>query len=606
MRHLTPKSSGVRVGLLALSLCFSLFAKESAPAQTSRSQTGTASLAVSITLEQSALTQTQIQEALEMEFGVPLKKAQGSSGLRLRVNGRSLHASYQDRDGEIIERKVELPEDKEQQLSTLVLVSGNLGRDEAGAILVDLQAAEGAPDLVTESEASEKSGPEEKANEKATEEKTEKQEVPPEKTEESLSEERDIEHTEVSFSFYGDISTPSDLKWKRTDFELGLAYSDVGNVGGFALNLGVLNNRGLGLKEKATGAQIGLLWLDSNAYFRGFSASAIGVTARGGFEGAQAAAIFTWQKHASSGALLGGIVSASSGEVTGAQLAGFTSLSWGDHEGAQMSGVVSLLEGSLRGFQGAGAVALASGDLSGAQVAGGFAFAGKKLDGFQGSLVTAARSVDGVQAGAVNVSYQDLKGIQAGVANFASESSGAQVGLVNIAGQAKGTQVGLVNVAKDLDGTPIGLLNFIPGMRNQLVVYGSYSPNPEGEGLPSGPLTHIAWKVFPDPFYSQLSFGLGQGSSGGVEYAPGIAMGFRGRITRGFFVEADAQYQFEKTFDSSTAHQHGILGRAAFGYEFAESFSVFVGGGPRLNIRTGLGTTEYSAAPHGFAGIQVF
>src|SRR5690606_6655029 len=45
-----------------------------------------------------------------------------------------------DAEGQVIERKIELPRDKQAQLDTIALLSGNLARDEAGGVLAELRA----------------------------------------------------------------------------------------------------------------------------------------------------------------------------------------------------------------------------------------------------------------------------------------------------------------------------------------------------------------------------------------------------------------------------------------------------------------------------------
>jgi hypothetical protein len=187
-----------------------------------------------------------------------------------------------------------------------------------------------------------------------------------------------------------------------------------------------------------------------------------------------------------------------------------------------------------------------------------------------------------------------------------------------------GAQIGLVNVAKDVKGVAFAPVNIIPGIRNQIVAYGSWAPVTASEGAPAGPLTHLGFKFMPDPFYTQLTFGIGAeaeecprgllpgdaGCSGnGVLYAPAFAVGGRAKLVGGLFTEVDVQYQYESAFASSLAHRHAVLGRAALGYDFNKKFGVYGGGGPRMDVQAdseGKYEPEPTLSPHFFAGIQVF
>src|SRR5690606_14769140 len=159
---------------------------------------------------------------------------------------------------------------------------------------------------------------------------------------------------------------------------------------------------------------------------------------------------------------------------------------------------------------------------------------------------------------------------------------------------------------------------------NQVVAYGSWAPISAHEAAPVGPMAHVGFKFMPDPFYTLLSFGIAaeaeecpggllpgdaQCVGNGVLYAPGFAAGARARVAGDLFMEMDLQYQYEKAFSSSQAHRHAVLGRASLGYEFADQFSVFVGGGPRMDVRVqgdGKVVPLVESNPHVFAGVQVF
>lgn len=565
-------------------------------------------------------------QALANEFRSPVVKSDGIQGLLLSVDGQNLHARYRDGEGQVIERKIELPRDKQPQLDTIALLSGNLARDEAGEVLAELRAEQNEEaTLPEEAELPEPPPLPPKDETKATPSvetkvpkttKKEPQELPQEapkgprvKNPETEDAKRPLlPTTEFSAALWGDVTYPENIDDKKSLFHLGLVQSDIGSLKGFGANLIILRNLARDRYYAGEGVQMAIVWAENQGFFRGFHGAVIAATGKGGIEGVQGSAIFSFQKN----------------ETLGAQLAGIASVSMSDIEGGQGAGTVAATWGDILGVQAAGAVSVTTGDLRGAQLSGGGSVVVGELRGFQLGMVNYAGEVDGFQLSLANVALRKMDGFQLGLGNYAGDFTGTQIGLLNIGGKVDGAQFGLINVAKDVKGVAFAPVNVIPGIRNQIVLYESWAPVKDTEGSPGGPLTHLGIKFMPEPFYTQLTFGLGAeaescpegllpgdaGCSGNrVLYAPGFAVGGRVKLVGGLFTELDAQYQFESTFSSSLAHRHAVLARAALGYDFNKKVSIYAGGGPRMDVQAdaeGKYTTDPTWAPHVFAGIQLF
>jgi hypothetical protein len=604
------------------------------------SQTGaesqTGAVAVSVTLQNTELKESEIRQALANEFRAPVVKGDGKQGLLLSVDGQKLQARYLDAAGQVIERAIDLPREKRHQLDTIALLSGNLARDEAGELLAELRAAQAAEATLPEprelpepaelpeppplaegdkpveppadSSADSKKAPSDK---KPAEKKP--QEAGPRPARAKNPEAQDpsrplLPVTEFSAALWGDITYPDNIDQKKSHIHLGLVHSEIGSLQGFGANLLILRNLARDRYYAGEGVQAAIAWSETQGFFRGFQGAVIASLGKGGIEGVQGAAIFSFQKN----------------ETLGAQLAGVASLSMSDIEGGQGAGTFAGLWGDLKGVQAAGAVTVTTGDLLGAQLAGGAAIVGGRIEGFQAAPVTFAAEVDGFQLAVANLAYKKMEGFQLAVGNFAGDVQGTQIGLLNIGGKVEGAQIGVINIAKDVKGVAFAPVNIIPGIRNQIVLYESWTPATATEATPAGPVTHLGFKFMPEPFYTQLTFGIGAeaeacpdgllpGDAGctgnGVFYAPGFAVGARAKLVGGLFLESDLQYQFESAFGPTNAHRHAALARAALGYDFSKKFGIYAGGGPRMDVQAdaqGKYNTNPTWSPHVFAGIQVF
>lgn len=584
-------------------------------------------LAVRLRLVQTTLTRDQVFEALSREFDTKVVSTEGIHGLHLSVDGRILRASYQDEAEQRIERELELPIDQGAQLETIALLSGNLARDEVGALLVQLRAKQEDLDVVEPPPIEEgpEIGPEggslsekpvpvqdgEADSESATaEEKQEPKGGPADPTTiNPPAPEPVLATAPLSVSLYGDLAFPPQLSQKRVQAHLGAAFSEYGALQGADVTLGVSRNLGRGKDGAGRGAQLAVFWTRTDGDFFGYTGAVLLSTQLGHLKGVQSSALASYRQ----------------GETEGAQLSGAVGIARGNVDGAQIATGAAVLLGDLDGVQTAVGASWAGGRVDGAQLAVGLSFSRGQVDGFQLGGVTYAEEVDGAQIGLVNIVRRGIDGAQVGLVNVSGgDALGSQFGLVNVGGNVSGSQFGLLNIARDVEGVAIAPVNIIPGIRNQLVAYSSWAPSPGVEGGPSSPLVHLGAKFVPGPLYTQLSLGIGaeaeecpgnlppgdaQCQGNGVVYAPGFALGVRGTILPWLSLEADAQYQFEKAFSQSRAHGHALLGRLALVAEVTDDLAFFAGGGPRLDVRVTDGpdpTTTPAGNPHVFAGIQVF
>jgi hypothetical protein len=115
----------------------------------------------------------------------------------------------------------------------------------------------------------------------------------------------------------------------------------------------------------------------------------------------------------------------------------------------------------LRGVQAAIGASVSSGPTQGIQTAFGGALSKGDFRGLQLAAVSLAyRRAKGLQLGYALSYAKELRGVQLGAVNIAGSVNGVQAGLVNISrGEAKGLQVGLVNYAEEADAS-IGVIPY--------------------------------------------------------------------------------------------------------------------------------------------------
>jgi hypothetical protein len=330
---------------------------------------------VRIILKNTEIKEADILQALANEFRAPVVKSDGDAGLLLTVDGQNLSARYRDEEGQVIERKIELPRDKARQLDTIALLSGNLARDEAGEVLAQLRAEADeestlpeeltlpeeatlpeSPELpeppplpkTDEKKEPEKIAPEPASPKTAAKDESAKRGPRPKNPESEDLSRPQLSVVDFSAALWGEVTYPENLDDKTSHVHFGAVQSDIGSLKGFGANLIILRNLARDRYYAGEGVQVAIVWAESQGFFRGFHGAVLSATGKGGIEGVQGSAIFSFQKN----------------ETLGAQLAGVASLSMSDIEGGQGAGVFAGTWGDILGVQGAGAVSITTGDLT--------------------------------------------------------------------------------------------------------------------------------------------------------------------------------------------------------------------------------------------------
>ncbi|HXS15671.1 MAG TPA: hypothetical protein VN764_00695, partial [Polyangiaceae bacterium] len=534
-----------------------------------------AHMVVYLELKDTQLDEASIRDALSEEFHVPITLATTSTGLTLRVSGRSLSASFKDANGSLVERQLELPEAADQQLTTLVLLSGTIARDESGALLAALTAP---PPPVPAPDAVQPVSPPAPASAAPPKTPPAPPPVPPAPS----GQPRPLPETFASVSLVSALGVPRDLSRRRTHFHAGLVASTLGSIAGLGATLFVHRNLGLDHDGAGGGVQAAGVYLDNRGAFRGLLGSVL-VAYNGG---------------ALRGLLIGGLVGLQRGKLGGVQMSGLASWAAGDTVGAQLAGLTSVQVGTLYGTQLAALLSFSTGDMTGVQAATLSAFSGGKACGAQISALMsyAHRGLTGFQMSSVNVARGPTDAVQLGLINVAGDFKGTRLGLINIGGHGRGAQIGLINVSKSMKGAALAPVNIIPGMRHQLLSYVTYHPSDKLEGTPQGPLYHLGLRFLPGVLYTQLGFGIGAESKecvdeqcfgGGMVYAPSFAIGAHNSITKWVFVDADLQYQFIRGFNDSRSSSHQAQARVAVGFQPTPWLGIFAGAGPLLEFYEG-------------------
>jgi hypothetical protein len=121
--------------------------------------------------------------------------------------------------------------------------------------------------------------------------------------------------------------------------------------------------------------------------------------------------------------------------------------------------VADIAAGEIRGLQLSGTVALAR-SVYGIQ-ASVISVTWDDVHGAQIGVVSYAEDVSGLQAGVIPVASGEVRGLQWGMISVAGgEMAGAQLGVINWSTRTDGLMVGLINLgAEGADSTPIGLIN---------------------------------------------------------------------------------------------------------------------------------------------------
>jgi hypothetical protein len=194
-------------------------------------------------------------------------------------------------------------------------------------------------------------------------------------------------------------------------------------------------------------------------------------------------------------------------------------------EGIALSPILGIMNyGYVHGVQ-FGTFYNTANSLIGAQFSSGLNWTTKSLDGFQAGLVNVSGgyskgfqsglvnwtsgSLDGLQAGLVNIVGQGGKGAQYGLLNWNSgRFAGFQAGLLNINGGLSGLQAGLVNISgSSFTGLQTGLINVSGEDGKGGVQVGLVNFSQNSHILPIGLLNFVKDGIFhPAVFMDDMKF----------------------------------------------------------------------------------------------------
>lgn len=369
-------------------LCLVLLTVLSATAGAQESAPAATTLVVSVDAGTSGLSADEVRAAIGTELGVATA-AEGRSAATIVVRiakGRAL-VSVSRASGTRIEREIDLPSERAAQIEVIALLAGNLARDEAAELLSALKKKEPATTTTEEKAPSAPSAaPSPAAKAPASTTTAVKPEAQPEapatETTDAAPKAPYGGPLAANLSLFHPLSIVQGSERYTLNLELGLAYSRIGALSGYGLNIGHLRVDG-----RARGVATGVLWtrVDGDA----------------------------------EGAFMSGVFMQGGGTLRGAEVAGVVALRGGDVQGAQGAGAVAVAD-RVHGAQVAGAVAYAKGDVSGAQL----------------SLVNVGGNVDGAQIGLVNVGGH-VRGTQIGLVNVSDQVDGVPLGVVNVVAKGR-------------------------------------------------------------------------------------------------------------------------------------------------------------------------
>lgn len=502
------------------------------------------------------LDRSALKSALEAELGQAVMLTESAdAALRVEVVGRDrVSVAYRAPDGQTLSRSVDLPAEDDRAVEVIAWLSGNLARDEASDLLRSLRGdtkpAEPAP--APEAAAPAPAPPAAAAEKKPETKPAEPPPTPPAppapKPEAELPELRPLV---FNASIFHPLSIFHDAHERRVNFELGLFYSHVGAVDGFALTPGVLE-----VDQGADGAVIGPLWFSGAGPHHGFYLSSIGSYRAGSLDGLEIA----------------GVTALASGPLTGFSVAGVFGLS-GPATGVTLGGAALVGEG-VSGVSIGGVANVQKGDVDG---------------GVIGGAVTVARKVDGVAIAGVANHAGEVRGLQiGGVTSSAATLDGFALATVNRHGKVRGLQLGVVNVAEEVDGAALGVISIAKNGRVQPIAYwSSFAP------------AHAGVKFVVGWGYSQLSMGFA-----GDEYIPEGGMGAHIPVLENVYLEPGAHFSSTHPIDSNQNAKHvDAHYRLRAGIRLLDAIELFAGGGARHGI---YGETENDWKPEVLAGLAIF
>jgi hypothetical protein len=307
------------------------------------------------------------------------------------VSGGELTVTIQGGAGRDLSRSVATPARADEVPEVTALLVGNLARDEASDLLIQLRRPEPEPEPAPDPPAS------------------------------SPAVEPELPLDSINLSLVYPLTTRARTDERRFVLELGLFYSRIGALSGIALELGGVAHV-LGRADGLIASGIG--------YWNGGPgegvrlAGAFGVGA--GVVGVSAAGVTTVERGDVTGAQLSGAVNWASGNLEGVQATAIFNTA-GDVDGAQLAAGFNVA-GGVDGAQASALFNVADGDVNGVQLSSGLNLA-RHINGMQISLVNVGGDVDGGQIGIVNVA-RDVDGVQLGLVNVAREVDGVSLAYV--------------------------------------------------------------------------------------------------------------------------------------------------------------------------------
>ena len=195
------------------------------------------------------LDSDELRAAVARELGVrTVERAQSNpvrGTLRVRFTGpRRAIMSYTGSTGRTLERSVVLPEEQDRALEVIVLLSGNLARDEAAELVEELRREARPSDTKSEpsaeAPADAPSEPEPPRDARVGEERERPRderrapEATPSRSDEQLAD----DGFTFNASLFHPISLYSDSDKRRVELEVGLAYGRLGALRGFGITFG--------------------------------------------------------------------------------------------------------------------------------------------------------------------------------------------------------------------------------------------------------------------------------------------------------------------------------------------------------------------------------
>lgn len=351
----------------SLSMAASARAEEPAPA---------ADILLVIESAPAGVDPERVRAAMERDLGVTIGLAKaappGRGALLLRASAEGeASLSFRAKDGRITERAVALPDDPGEAAETVVLIAGNLARDEAAELADELRARGAAA----------------------------RPSPPP---------------TEVAVA-----PTPSPEP-PRNDERAGRDKRDERGASGKNTPE---SSPGASSPDAPRGVANASVSVDFAPFFGPFpahDASAVRHLSLSLLGGVGAGL---------KGVEIAGVVNITPSFVYGVEVAGAANVSVGSVRGLQMAGGLNL-GGDVKGMQAATFVNIA-GSVDGAQVALLNVAADRARGSQIGALNVTAGAMTGAQLGIVNVAAGDAEGTQFGIVNFA-RSSTFSLGLLNI------------------------------------------------------------------------------------------------------------------------------------------------------------------------------